>query len=156
MRLHWSIKASSPIPANTIFLPFVALPHRSQRSPRDYPFPASIITMQFLATLTTLVLAFAGAASAVPYYASQSQCSSGSMQCCNNVQSASSPSMLKALEILSLAGLVDGDSNIGTSCTPINIVGAGGTESCTAMPVCCNGNSFGSLSFGCSSVASII
>ncbi|KAI0325155.1 fungal hydrophobin [Cubamyces sp. BRFM 1775] len=112
--------------------------------------------MQFFATLTTLVLAFAGAASAVPYYASQSQCSSGSMQCCNNVQSADSPSLLDALKLLDLADQLNADTNVGTSCTPINAVGAGGTESCTAMPVCCDGNTFGGLSFGCSPIAAIL
>ena len=88
--------------------------------------------MQFFTTLTALVLAFAGAASAVPYYASQSQCASGAMQCCNNVQSANSKSILDALGALGLTDLLtalDTNANVGTTCTPINALGAGGTES---------------------------
>ncbi|EIN06924.1 fungal hydrophobin, partial [Punctularia strigosozonata HHB-11173 SS5] len=77
-----------------------------------------------------------------------SQCNTGSLQCCNSVESASSAS---ASLLLGLLGIVlDAvDVLIGVTCSPISVIGLGGS-SCSANPVCCENNSFGGLiSIGC-------
>ncbi|KAL7278093.1 hypothetical protein ACG7TL_008063 [Trametes sanguinea] len=113
--------------------------------------------MQFFTTLTTVALALISAASAMPSYSQSSQCSSGSMHCCNDVQPASSDiisSLLKSLQ----TGDVDSSSSVGVSCTPINTGSVGGNPSCTSMPVCCDGNSFndGLLTLGCSPIPALL
>ncbi|CAL1707430.1 unnamed protein product [Somion occarium] len=79
---------------------------------------------------------------------SAGQCNTGPIQCCNSVQSASSAS---SAALLGLLGIVLSDLKVllGLDCSPITIIGgvAGG---CSASPVCCQNNSFGSLiSIGC-------
>ncbi|KAI9059394.1 hypothetical protein FKP32DRAFT_1679835 [Trametes sanguinea] len=120
--------------------------------------------MQFFTTLTTVALALISAASAMPSFSESSQCSSGSMHCCNDVQPASSDiisSLLKSLQ----AGDVDSSSSVGVSCTPINTGSVGGNPSwhvdflgVTSMPVCCDGNSFngGLLTLGCSPIPALL
>ncbi|TFK65625.1 fungal hydrophobin [Pluteus cervinus] len=78
-------------------------------------------------------------------------CNTGSVQCCNSVQSSSATSVtqlagLLGIDLGSITGL------IGLSCSPLSILGAGG-NSCSAQPVCCTGNSFGGLlSLGCNPI----
>ncbi|KAI3597612.1 hydrophobin [Moniliophthora roreri] len=53
--------------------------------------------------------------------------------------------------ILSLLGIVLQDLNVdvGLTCDPITVIGAGG-NSCSASPVCCSDNSFnGVIAIGC-------
>jgi len=80
-----------------------------------------------------------------------SQCNVGSLQCCESVQ-ASSSSLVSLL--LGLLGVVVGDitGQVGLTCSPITVIGAGGT-SCTAQPVCCTGNTFsGIVTLGCTPI----
>ncbi|KDQ62765.1 hypothetical protein JAAARDRAFT_30683, partial [Jaapia argillacea MUCL 33604] len=77
------------------------------------------------------------------------QCTTGALQCCDTVESASSPT---AAGILKSIGVVVQDVNalVGLTCSPITAVGVGSGSSCTANPVCCTDNSWGSLiSIGC-------
>ncbi|KAF9461123.1 fungal hydrophobin-domain-containing protein [Collybia nuda] len=96
------------------------------------------------------------AASAVPRTDSPppvDQCNTGDIQCCNSVQSATNLSNPVAL-LLGLLGVVVGDITglIGVTCSPLTIIGGGGS-SCTAQPVCCTNNSFhGLISLGCSPI----
>ncbi|KAL0948205.1 hypothetical protein HGRIS_010812 [Hohenbuehelia grisea] len=80
-----------------------------------------------------------------------SQCNTGQLQCCNSVQKASSgPVGL----LLGLLGVVLSDLTVlvGVTCTPINVIGAGG-NSCTAQPVCCTNNTFnGIIAIGCTPI----
>ncbi|KAF8068979.1 hydrophobin [Lyophyllum atratum] len=79
------------------------------------------------------------------------QCNTGTIQCCNSVQSASDP--LVGL-LAGLLGIVLGPVTglVGVTCTPITVIGGGG-NSCSAQPVCCTGNSFsGLLVLGCSPI----
>ncbi|KAF5348084.1 hypothetical protein D9758_010063 [Tetrapyrgos nigripes] len=80
-----------------------------------------------------------------------SQCNTGGLQCCNNVQTTPTgvvPGLLKLLGIV--LGAVD--VPIGVTCNPISVIGIGG-DSCTAQPVCCENNSFnGVVALGCSPV----
>ncbi|KAI8977842.1 hypothetical protein BD414DRAFT_495799 [Trametes punicea] len=104
--------------------------------------------MQFFAAL---LLALIGVVSAMPSYSSSSQCATGSMRCCNQVQQASHESIIPLLGALNL-GSLDPNTNVGTDCTPIDTSTVGGAQSCTQMPVCCDGNDFGGLSIGCSPI----
>ncbi|KAF9005092.1 fungal hydrophobin-domain-containing protein [Cyathus striatus] len=80
-----------------------------------------------------------------------SQCNTGSIQCCDSVQSASSSAVSS---LLGLLGVVIQDLTVlvGITCSPLSIVGIGG-NSCTAQPVCCENNSFnGLIAIGCTPI----
>nr|ABG33849.1 hydrophobin [Paxillus involutus] len=92
------------------------------------------------------------AALAIAGAAPTSQCNTGTTQCCNNVQSASSMNqLLSAVGFVNvLAGLT---GNVGTDCTPITAVGTGSGADCTAQPVCCTDNTFnGLINIGCTPI----
>ncbi|EJD00320.1 fungal hydrophobin [Fomitiporia mediterranea MF3/22] len=81
-----------------------------------------------------------------------SQCNTGPIQCCDSVQSSSSGGLVSVL--LGLLGVVLDGVNvpIGVTCSPITVIGAGGT-SCSAQPVCCENNNFnGLIAVGCSPI----
>ncbi|RDB29813.1 Hydrophobin-3 [Hypsizygus marmoreus] len=95
--------------------------------------------------------ALCASATVVPRTDPASQCNTGSLQCCNDVQASSNP--VVAL-LAGLLGIVLGPitAQVGLTCSPITVIGAGGT-SCSAQPVCCTGNSFsGLLVLGCTPV----
>ncbi|EIW55701.1 fungal hydrophobin [Trametes versicolor FP-101664 SS1] len=77
-----------------------------------------------------------------------SSCSTGPIQCCNSVQSASSPAGSLLLGLLGV--VVQGvDVLLGLDCSPISVIGVGGGE-CNANAVCCQNNAVGGLiSIGC-------
>ncbi|KAI0031990.1 hydrophobin, partial [Vararia minispora EC-137] len=83
-------------------------------------------------------------------------CNTGPVQCCNQVQPASSvnfsrilPSSLLSLLPINLQGL---NIPIGLDCTPINVLGIGG-NSCSQQTVCCENNNFsGLISIGCTPI----
>ncbi|KAM5541799.1 hypothetical protein V8D89_004528 [Ganoderma adspersum] len=78
-----------------------------------------------------------------------SSCSTGPIQCCNTVEKASDSG---AAAILGLLGIVLQDLNVlvGLSCSPISVIGVGGSNSCSATAVCCQNNNVGGLiSIGC-------
>ncbi|KAK7460516.1 hypothetical protein VKT23_009236 [Stygiomarasmius scandens] len=96
------------------------------------------------------------AASAIPAQSLEArqdgQCSTGTLQCCQSVQSATSPVVSL---LLGLLGVVLGDLNldVGLTCSPISVIGVGG-NSCTAQPVCCQNNNFnGLIAIGCSPIS---
>ncbi|KDQ22759.1 vegetative mycelium hydrophobin 2 expressed in monokaryotic and dikaryotic micelia [Pleurotus ostreatus PC15] len=99
---------------------------------------------------TFLILPLLAAATAIPRTDTPS-CSTGSLQCCSSVQKASDP--LVGI-IVALLGIVLGplDLNVGLTCSPITVIGVGGT-SCTQQTVCCTGNNFdGLIVAGCSPI----
>ncbi|KDQ62766.1 hypothetical protein JAAARDRAFT_91633, partial [Jaapia argillacea MUCL 33604] len=78
-----------------------------------------------------------------------SSCTTGPIQCCNTVESASSPA---AAGVLAGLGIVVQDVNalVGLTCSPITAVGVGSGSSCSASPVCCTDSSHGGIvSIGC-------
>ncbi|KAL0572753.1 hypothetical protein V5O48_009217 [Marasmius crinis-equi] len=81
-------------------------------------------------------------------------CSSGTVQCCNSVQSSDSPEVQGVLG--SLVGVVIGDitPQVGLTCTPISVLGEGG-NSCTSQTACCVGNTFegGRAVMGCNNIS---
>ncbi|KAF4621441.1 hypothetical protein D9613_000153 [Agrocybe pediades] len=108
--------------------------------------------MQFkLATALAFVTLAAATVTPVRRNEPASQCNTGDLQCCNSVQSASSPSVAG---ILGLLGIVVGSVTglVGANCSPITAIGIGG-NSCSAQPVCCSNNTFnGVVALGCTPV----
>ncbi|ESK80681.1 hydrophobin 1 [Moniliophthora roreri MCA 2997] len=77
-----------------------------------------------------------------------SSCTTGPIQCCNTVGSASDPAIAKELGLLGVV-LQDVNAIVGITCTPVTVIGAGGSG-CSANPVCCSDNSRGGIvSVGC-------
>ncbi|KAK0212025.1 hydrophobin-251 [Armillaria fumosa] len=77
----------------------------------------------------------------------------GTAQCCESTQNPSdlSPS---TVALLGLLGVVVGDltADVGLTCSPISVIGVGGT-SCDAQAVCCDDNKFnGVIALGCSPI----
>ncbi|KAH9479145.1 Fruiting body protein SC1 [Psilocybe cubensis] len=104
------------------------------------------------ASTFVLALPLLAAASAVPRNDGPSnQCNTGSLQCCDSTQSATSSSVAG---LLGLLGVVVGSVTglVGVNCSPISVVGISG-NSCSAQPVCCTDNSFnGVIALGCSPI----
>ncbi|KAI0761490.1 fungal hydrophobin-domain-containing protein [Trametes elegans] len=76
-------------------------------------------------------------------------CATGPIQCCDSTETAGSAAGSK---LLGLLGIVVQDVNVllGVDCTPITVIGVGGSGSCGAEAVCCQDNSHGGLvSIGC-------
>ncbi|KAI0746821.1 fungal hydrophobin [Daedaleopsis nitida] len=84
--------------------------------------------------------------------ASSGSCSTGPVQCCQSVESSNSAvvsTILKSLGV-DLQGVV---AQVGLQCSPISVVGAGGST-CKAQSVCCeNNNVGGAVSIGCAPVS---
>ncbi|KAI0738381.1 fungal hydrophobin [Daedaleopsis nitida] len=102
----------------------------------------------FTQLFTVATLAILAAATPAPG-ASPSSCSTGPIQCCQSVQKASDPA---AADILKSLGVVvqDVTALVGLTCSPINVIGVGSGNACSANTVCCENNSLGSLiSIGC-------
>ncbi|KAE9407599.1 fungal hydrophobin, partial [Gymnopus androsaceus JB14] len=77
-----------------------------------------------------------------------SSCSTGSVQCCDSVESASNPAVGLLLGLLGIV-LQNLNVDVGLTCSPITVIGASGS-SCSAQAVCCQDNSHGGLiSIGC-------
>ncbi|EMD31832.1 hypothetical protein CERSUDRAFT_88700 [Gelatoporia subvermispora B] len=77
-----------------------------------------------------------------------SQCSTGSVQCCESTESANSG--LGGLLLGLLGIVVEGvDVLLGVNCSPISVIGVGGGN-CNSNVVCCQDNAVGGLiSIGC-------
>ncbi|KAI0367144.1 hydrophobin [Pilatotrama ljubarskyi] len=95
------------------------------------------------------ISALAILAVATPAPAPDASCSTAPLQCCQSVEPADSAAVAPILKGL---GVVVQDVNalVGVTCTPISVVGVGGSDACSANTVCCQDNSFGGLvSIGC-------
>lgn len=78
-----------------------------------------------LAALTTLALVAFSAATPTSYYSKPEVCSTGTTQCCDSVQPASSLTPAQLSSVLDI--LVDGlNVPIGLDCTPINVLAING------------------------------
>ncbi|KAH7883461.1 hydrophobin 2 [Phlebopus sp. FC_14] len=108
-----------------------------------------------LATLALPIAALAAVVAAGPAKRGTipaSQCNTGDLSCCNQVESASDPTVTT---LASLLGIVLGpvDALVGLSCTPITVIGTGSGATCTQQPVCCTDNNYnGLINVGCSPV----
>ncbi|KAF8350492.1 hydrophobin-251 [Amanita rubescens] len=104
------------------------------------------------ARIFTLLSALAIAApvvSAVPTFGNGNSCSTGTIQCCQSIQSAHSH------EVAELIGSVGGSLNGITGTVGINCVHIGAvTNSCTAQTACCTGGrTIGLVAVGCSPIS---
>ncbi|KDQ57933.1 hypothetical protein JAAARDRAFT_114005, partial [Jaapia argillacea MUCL 33604] len=100
---------------------------------------------------TLAIASVASLAAAIPtgLQSRGGDCNTGPIQCCQSVQSAQSDAVTT---LLGLLGVVLGNTDVlvGLTCSPISVVGVGSGTSCSASPVCCSDNSYGSLiSIGC-------
>ncbi|KAK0447398.1 hydrophobin-251 [Desarmillaria tabescens] len=101
-------------------------------------------TVVMIATLTTSVMS-------APATATSGQCSTGSMQCCENVKPSNAAGVP---DMLAKAGaVVQGVMpNVGMTCSPMTVIGLGST-SCNNQAVCCENNSFnGVVALGCTPI----
>ncbi|KAK7675971.1 hypothetical protein QCA50_009647 [Cerrena zonata] len=130
---------------------------------QNTPTPTLPIPVPTIPTITTVTTTTTGVCTAgggkppattttvtvsAPTATSTSQCNVGAVQCCDTVTTAQSTN---ANALLGLLGIVVSDINalLGINCSPLSVIGIGG-NSCSANPVCCENNSFGSLiSIGC-------
>ncbi|KAL1745981.1 fungal hydrophobin-domain-containing protein [Schizophyllum fasciatum] len=78
-------------------------------------------------------------------------CSSGPVQCCNSVQKSNSGLVSVLLGLLGV--VLDGVTDIGLNCTPIDILGGGGNH-CSSQTVCCKDNTYSGhgINIGCSPI----
>ncbi|KAJ7573039.1 hydrophobin 2 [Mycena floridula] len=101
--------------------------------------------MQF--KLSTIALALATLAVATPTSRGGTEPTSPGTECCDSVQSASSPA---AAAILALLG-IDASSItalVGLGCSPISVVDIG-NGACSTTTVTCQDNSHSAISLGC-------
>ncbi|PBK62623.1 fungal hydrophobin [Armillaria solidipes] len=78
-------------------------------------------------------------------------CTTGQINCCQQVESAES-NVAQALSGLLGIALGALGLNVGLTCSPISVIGIGG-NSCSAQTVCCTGNSFnGLIALGCTPI----
>ncbi|THU76411.1 fungal hydrophobin, partial [Dendrothele bispora CBS 962.96] len=72
-------------------------------------------------------------------------------QCCQTVQKASENPVAQVLGALNIP-VADANVPVGLTCTPISLIGVGGTN-CASQPVCCKENNFnGLVALGCTPV----
>ncbi|KIK52477.1 hypothetical protein GYMLUDRAFT_64213 [Collybiopsis luxurians FD-317 M1] len=93
---------------------------------------------------TTVTVTAPGSTTTIP----ASSCSTGDLQCCDSTETAGS---VAGAALLSLIGVVVQDVSVllGVACSPITVIGVGGST-CSAQAVCCQDNSHGGLvSIGC-------
>ncbi|RPD65507.1 fungal hydrophobin [Lentinus tigrinus ALCF2SS1-7] len=98
---------------------------------------------------SALALPLLAAATPVELEARQQSCSTGAIQCCQQVQTANSAGVGI---ILGLLGIILQDLNVlvGLDCSPITVIGVGTGNTCNAQTVCCENNNVGGLiSIGC-------
>ena len=114
--------------------------------------------MQFkLSALATIALAALAVATPARRNEPASQCTTGSLQCCQSVEQADDPA---AASIIKSLGIVvqDVTALVGLTCDPIAVVGAGSSSwsvfqpfifpplirnsFSSEQPVCCENNSF--------------
>ncbi|KAF8187169.1 type 1 hydrophobin [Pholiota molesta] len=91
-------------------------------------------------------------AAAAPSGGMENSCNTGPVQCCNSMQSASTPGMSSLIALLgaSLSGFT---GQVGLNCSPLGVAAISGGSSCTSQPVCCDGNNFnGAVVLGCSPI----
>ncbi|KAK0199588.1 hydrophobin 2 [Desarmillaria ectypa] len=105
-----------------------------------------------ISTFTLLALPLLATATAVLPRTDGAACSAtGTAQCCASTQSPTS-SIVQTL--LGLLGIPIGSvtANVGLTCSPITVLGLGGTQ-CSNQVVCCDNNNFnGVVALGCTPI----
>ncbi|KAM6500305.1 Hydrophobin, partial [Amanita muscaria] len=77
-----------------------------------------------------------------------SDCNTGSINCCESVQSTTDPAVQTLAGLFNIA-LPNAAALVGVHCNPISAL-ALSSNSCSEQPACCTGNQMaGVLTFGC-------
>ena len=122
-----SRKASLPSQLNMQFkslFVLIAVPILAVALPGGQPPPKTQTTTVVVPTTITVVQPQPPAPTAP---SGVSQCNTGSTQCCNSVQSASSSTINLLTGLLGIVlGPVTG--NVGVTCSPLSVVGVGGNS----------------------------
>ncbi|KZT24900.1 fungal hydrophobin [Neolentinus lepideus HHB14362 ss-1] len=98
--------------------------------------------LSFLLPISTL------AAPTAPASPTVSQCNTGPVQCCQQLQSSGDPGMSTLLGLLDIV-LDAVNVPVGLVCSPLDIGGLAQGANCQANPVCCEDNSNSLVSVGC-------
>ncbi|KAF8120590.1 fungal hydrophobin [Boletus edulis] len=105
-----------------------------------------------LSTIFFYVVALVGVASAVPTdLVLRDSCNSGSVNCCQSVQSSYSNQIIELFGFLGLP-MPAGGTQIGLTCSPVTLGGSSTGSVCTQQTVCCTGNTFYGVSTACSPI----
>ncbi|KAF8418141.1 hydrophobin [Boletus edulis BED1] len=116
-----------------------------------------IDTNMFIRPSTILfsAIALVGVATAVPTAlearTGSNTCNSGSVNCCQSVQSSSSSVIIELFGFLGLP-MPAGNTQIGLTCSPVTLGGTSTGSICTQQTVCCTGNTFYGVSTACSPI----
>ncbi|KAK0186742.1 hydrophobin [Armillaria mellea] len=101
-------------------------------------FTVAVLTLPILASATVLPRGGTGS----------SGCSSGTPQCC---QSVADPESTSVQTLLGTLGVPLGDitADVGLTCDPITVIGAG-TNQCSNQAACCTGENYNGIAvLGC-------
>ncbi|KAF8128621.1 hydrophobin 2 [Boletus edulis] len=107
-----------------------------------------------LSTIFFYVVALVGVATAVPTALearNSNTCNSGSVNCCQSVQSSDSYQIIELFGYLGIP-LPGGNTQIGLTCSPVTLGGSSTGSICTQQTVCCTGNTFYGVSTACSPI----
>jgi len=91
----------------------------------DYQSLLISLNMQFkLAAISAVALATLATATPIP--GGEGQCNTGTLQCCNSVQSANSSAVATLLGLLGIP--IQGVTGlVGVTCSPLSVIGVGGS-----------------------------
>ena len=106
------------------------LPQFLTRTSRRSSNPKPLTTMQFKALTAFSVASILAAATAAPNGGGSSpanQCTTGSLECCNSTGQATDPAISTLLGLLGI-DVSDVTALVGVTCSPITVIGAGGTS----------------------------
>ncbi|KAI6142665.1 hydrophobin-3 precursor [Pisolithus tinctorius] len=80
-----------------------------------------------------------------------SQCNTGTLSCCSQVQTVCDvQNLFSASGLTAVAASVPVSALVGVSCTPVTVAGTGSGAQCSTQPVCCTDNTFlGTANMGC-------
>ncbi|KAK0442705.1 hydrophobin 2 [Desarmillaria tabescens] len=104
-----------------------------------------------VSALTLLALPILATATVLPRADGAACSATGTAQCCATTQS---PTSTIVQTLLGLLGIPIGSvtANVGLTCSPITVLGIGGTQ-CNNQVVCCDNNNFnGLVALGCTSI----
>ncbi|KAK0472764.1 hydrophobin 2 [Armillaria novae-zelandiae] len=93
-----------------------------------------------LSAFTIAVLTLPALASATALPRGEGSCSSGTLQCCQSVQDPSSTPVQTVLAPLGV-NLGDLTADVGLTCDPITVIGAG-SNPCSTQAACCTGKDY--------------
>ncbi|KAF9261022.1 fungal hydrophobin [Marasmius fiardii PR-910] len=84
----------------------------------------------------------------------QTDVCSTDVQCCNSLQNADDSSLTETFALLGI-NVQDVTGQVGVTCTPISVIGAG-INTCKGQTACCENNGFnGVVALGCTNVAAV-